>query len=246
MYQNLPTQINPRMPKRLPHSLGFARYALSFDGVDDYVDAGTDASLDITGGLTLEVRVNINVRSAFHGIAGSGPHLGGAYYLFQRNAPGHDLAFVVNPDGTFRSITFGTYVVNKWHHIVGIWDGTNIKAYLDGVEYTPLPFVDSVARRFDPFLIGYNHGLSPGFFNGLIGEVRIYNRALSAEERRWNMLNYHNPIRSGLVLWLPMEEGAGEIVYDKSGKGNHGTLLPAGAGPTWQRLRQWELRAAVE
>lgn len=81
------------------------------------------------------------------------------------------------------------------------------------------------------------------YFDGLIALVLLYNRVLAADEVRWNRVNYHNPVRDGLVLWLPMEEGAGLTAYDKSGLGNDGSLLPGAGPPIWERVRQWELRA---
>ena len=82
---------------------------------------------------------------------------------------------------------------------------------------------------------------------GLLKNFYQYNRPLSESELEHNLLNYTNPVASGLILWIPCEEGAGEIVYDKSGHGNYGMLLPAGRlGPTWERLRQWEIRAQTE
>lgn len=46
------------------------------------------------------------------------------------------------------------------------------------------------------------------------------------------------PIPKGLVLWLPFDERSGVKAYDRSGKGNHGTLnLPAwGAGKNCSAL----------
>jgi len=37
------------------------------------------------------------------------------------------------------------------------------------------------------------------------------------------------PVEKGLVLWLPFDDRSGSKAYDRSGKGNHGTLY----GPTW-------------
>ena len=235
-----------QQPRRIPRSLGFARYTLSFDGVDDYVDCGNDASLILTGSpnITAEAWIKINNYANYNIVYMYGVRATSQMFqLFTRiNTGTLALALFANDNNSGVRVITGV-----WHHIAATLTGTTSKLYLNSLLVSTK--TDHLTPNIQPgnAFIGNDNVLSPlHAFNGLIDEVRIYNRVLSAEEIKWNMLNYHNPIRSGLVLWLPMEEGAGEIVYDKSGKENHGTLLPAGTGPTWQRLRQWELRAAVE
>jgi hypothetical protein len=67
------------------------------------------------------------------------------------------------------------------------------------------------------------------FFKGRVGGVRVYNRALSASEVADLYNNPYAGPTQGLVLWLPMNEGTGASVADKSGQGNNGTIY----GATW-------------
>jgi len=134
---------------------------------------------------------------------------------------------------------------DEWHFTTITYDGEFLRLYVDGVLDVSEPATGNILSPDDNASIGApatNH-----FFNGTIALVRIYkDYALTPEEIRWNMLNYHNPVHPEyLVLWLPLEEGSGGTVYDKSGHGNNGTLLPADDPPTWTRVRQWELRASV-
>lgn len=236
MYQNLPTQINPRMPRRLPHSLGFARYALSFDDVDDYVEV---PSLTWTPtAFSVEWRMKATTfGNSLHEIGGTG-----AWDRFWfHTAHGNGSVYVGTDLVTRFSLPAGTVELNAWSRFVYTYDGANGRFYKNETL-----LAGPKAQNPSLAWLGFQVGSSLHGFGSIVDNIRIYNWALSPKEIKWNTLNYHNPIRSGLVLWLPMEEGAGEIVYDKSGHGNHGTLLPAGAGPTWQRLRQWELRSTIE
>ncbi len=76
---------------------------------------------------------------------------------------------------------------NQWHHVAGVYDGKAVHCYIDGVEKSrsirnpgPLPKTDWDLCLGNT-VVQYTDG---GFvaFDGLIDEVRIYNRALSADE----------------------------------------------------------------
>lgn len=66
----------------------------------------------------------------------------------------------------------------NWHHIVGTYDGSRVKLYIDGVLKTDVAR-SGLFRGNDAIGIGGNAG---EYFHGTIDEVYIYNRALSASE----------------------------------------------------------------
>ncbi|MHC4075761.1 MAG: hypothetical protein ACYSRZ_05030, partial [Planctomycetota bacterium] len=63
------------------------------------------------------------------------------------------------------------------------------------------------------------------FFDGIIDEVAIYNRALSAEDVQKIMYRKLTGDEEGLVGYWDFDEGEGTDVYDLSGNGNDGTVL---------------------
>ena len=69
-----------------------------------------------------------------------------------------------------------------WKHIAITWDGTTKQIWIDGMLRTS----DSAVLAFDsqPIVIGYDvdNGTPEGALAGILDEVRIYNRALSASE----------------------------------------------------------------
>lgn len=83
---------------------------------------------------------------------------------------------------TQRSLTPG-----RWYHVLATYDGSRlasgIKIYVDGKEEPLTVLLDDLNQPFnslDPFRIGMG-GLT-GRFQGLIDEVRLYNRCLDASE----------------------------------------------------------------
>jgi hypothetical protein len=75
---------------------------------------------------------------------------------------------------------------NVWHHVVATWDGAMLRLYVDGElqqerERTGKPNPNPYPVMIGNFEYPSCHGTS---FGGLIDEVRIYNRAMGADEVR--------------------------------------------------------------
>lgn len=85
------------------------------------------------------------------------------------------------------SIYKGLPIANRWVHMVGTYDGSMIRLYVNGVQIGGSSLTGNILVDNNPVTIGAAENYSPGTplgdrFNGLIDEVRIYNRALSATE----------------------------------------------------------------
>ena len=74
--------------------------------------------------------------------------------------------------------------LNAWHHVVATWDGAMLRLYLDGELQGETPRTGKSNPNPYPVMIGnFEYPSCHGTcFGGLIDEVRIYNRALSAAE----------------------------------------------------------------
>ena len=235
-----PPSAHVRMPKRLPYSLGFKRYALYFDG-DDYVEAPDDPSLNPTR-VTVEALVKPRAVDGQHFILSkySWANIRGyALLVFD----GKVYWRVFGKGVRTQVISSATVSADKWYFIQATFDGDVARLYINGA----LDNYSSAHLEGEPTVplrVGYASDAELGrayYFDGVIALARVYERGLADRERQYNMLNYHDPVREGLVLWYDLEEGRGDKAYDKSGQGNHGTIY----GATWVRVRQYELRAEV-
>ena len=74
----------------------------------------------------------------------------------------------------------------EWHHIAGTFDGKTIKTYVDGKETSKLACAGTLEKNGDSLFIGCRGG-SGRWMNGIIDEIKIYNRALSADEIKKDM-----------------------------------------------------------
>ena len=85
---------------------------------------------------------------------------------------------------------------NTWHHLVGTWDGTNIKTYLNGVLDSTVTSMGTLTdiMSTNNFFVGVAPGLPlagatmSNYFTGQIGRLRIYNTALTNAQVRQNYI----------------------------------------------------------
>jgi hypothetical protein len=71
--------------------------------------------------------------------------------------------------------------LNAWSHLAVTYDGAALRLYVNGALAGTTGIVGTIATSTGPLKIGGN-GIWPEWWNGLIDEVRVYNRALGAAE----------------------------------------------------------------
>ena len=156
--------------------------ALSFDGAGDYVDCGSDSSLDFTDAITVGAWVKQPNFGSDGTIAGktNGYSVTAGYAL---NSYTNGLVFNFYSGGWRRTTPRVTISANEWHHVVGTFDGNNAYLYVDGEQKASLAYAGTIAAATGySFHISFWRSYLPAYFNGTIDDVRIYDRALSAGE----------------------------------------------------------------
>jgi hypothetical protein len=91
--------------------------------------------------------------------------------------------YVPNTESWWQVTTETTPETNTWYHLSGTYDGSQLKIYLNG----SLEGITQVAGAMGVSASDLNIGRDPSnaegsYWNGLIDEVEIFNRALSPSE----------------------------------------------------------------
>jgi len=163
--------------------------ALNFDG-DDYVDCGSDASLDLTAAITIEAWVYLEGYTFYPSFVSKGD-VGNyleSYALF--HSPTGELACLLNSNGTSggRTIVWGPVIpLNTWTHVAVTYDGATMQLYINGSPAGSVGHSGGINVTTDPVMIGQSYRSNyPPYdstsVDGLLDEVRIWDEALSSGE----------------------------------------------------------------
>ncbi|MCH8950745.1 MAG: T9SS type A sorting domain-containing protein [Proteobacteria bacterium] len=208
-----------------------AGWAISFDGVDDYIniDTGTDffggrTTLTISAWVMPVIETSDFTQMTIVAPTTQNPQfiLFDNYLYTSWGLPGSEVVLISETH---------KLLMNQWRHVAATYDGQIARLFVDGEEIAsitmpgPFPAADGPL----PFSIGaWGNGL--GIFNGVIDEVRIWSVVRTAEELTANMHDYLSGDEPGLIGYWRFDEGAGTVASATLASPMNGDLMNA---PTW-------------
>ncbi len=156
---------------------------LSFDGSDDYVDVGNKSSLDPTQEATIIVWVKFNQLPS-----AAGRHM--AIATKSGTAADFDIQAQNNNDKFYFYVANGLNVISntaiqtgQWYFVAATYKAyESLKMYINGSLENTTNISTARNTNSNSFQIAQSAVWGSRQLNGLIDEVRVYNRALSADE----------------------------------------------------------------
>ncbi|NCS18130.1 MAG: LamG domain-containing protein, partial [Microcystis aeruginosa G13-12] len=200
--------------------------ALYFDGVNDYINAGTNPSLEVTNTLTIEAWINPQKQ-----IQGNGAIIvnrEGEYVVAVWDDGTIRWAFANTNPGWNWINTGYTISTDKWTHIAVSYDKGLIKTYANGSlahTYDGTGTIGDVFASQNEFRVGYRQAANSQYFKGQIDEVRIWNVARTQAEIQANINQKLTGNEQGLAGYWNFEETSGHIINDLTANSNHGMLI---------------------
>jgi Concanavalin A-like lectin/glucanases superfamily/FG-GAP-like repeat len=111
--------------------------------------------------------------------------------------------------------------IRRWIHVAGTLSAGTLSLYLNGVLDGTAPSPGPPPASMQPFDIGgelFNGGIYGGFV-GALRQVRVWNRALTAQELQAQATRYLTGAEAGLVAYWPLDDGSGRAARDESPTG---------------------------
>lgn len=199
--------------------------AMQFDGSSNYIDIPNSASLNPANTLTLEAWVRWNiVPSTGNSWAQIIDKNGDNGYQIQHSSGNSAFEFALQTSSA-RTYIIGTTapVQGIWYHVVGVYDGSTIKIYVNGNLEGTNNLTGTILTNTSNVNIGRRTS-NDRYFNGVIDEVAIYNRALSQPEildrfmrggvrARFQVRSCNNPACTGATFIGP--DGTAATYYSE-------------------------------
>ena len=220
---------------------------LAFNGNSSGVSF-TNNDLNLEAGNTMSVAVWVkwdnmtnagswaNVLTLNSNIAGAGDV--GQFWL-QHSQTNNKFEFAVNTLNArtyIQSLT--TPVVGTWYHLAGVYNGSSITIYVNGVAEATAALTGAINPYLNTFKLNMgqwaNSENNYRRFNGDIDEVSIWNIALGTVDIRAMMCKSLKGTETGLIAYWPMNETSGTIVYDytsnaRNGSNQNATIIESGS-----------------
>jgi hypothetical protein len=174
---------NPgKLMKGAIYAPGFvSRAAFSFDGIDDVVQVGDRPDLKMTTAMTMECWVYpTGVQDSLF------VNKEGEYEFGVDHRDGGQVfwAFANTDPGWISILTGFVLPLESWTHVAVTYDNGLITTYGNGLQvhqYQGSGVIGDVSPTLNDFRIG-NRQQFPGPFPGRIDELKVYDRAISADE----------------------------------------------------------------
>ncbi len=154
--------------------------AYDFDGVDDYILMDNNADL---GNPFTEISISGWIYPNSAVLCGSMYNIRySSYVTYLGYLESGLFGFSVGGDVTDRvTISTGDLTLNSWNYVVGTYNGTTMKIYVNGVLKNTRT-VSATIRSSGTVNIGRDPAVSGRNFDGKIDEVGIWNRSLTSIE----------------------------------------------------------------
>ena len=161
-------------------------FALSFDGVNDYVQVLNHPDLSPNSiAISLWFRpagsqvTSADILDKGHGV-GSVPYHGG--YVFQYDSNTDSIGALYGNGSTFVGFNTGPgYRDNQWHHIVANLGAAEVALYIDGAPVGSSGGAGPIVNNDADLYFGRHRALGR-YFQGLIDDVRIYDAPLDPSQ----------------------------------------------------------------
>ncbi|MFG1705508.1 LamG-like jellyroll fold domain-containing protein [Nonomuraea sp. M3C6] len=154
--------------------------ALSFNGSNAYVNIPDSTTLRLTTGMTLEAWLNPATATGYRTALIKQHSSGVAYALWANADNNRPYTEIVTTTDQGLPGTAGL-PLNTWTHLTATYDGTTLRLYTNGTQTAQKTVTGTIRSDTQALRIG-GSSLWGEYFNGLIDDVRVYNRALTATE----------------------------------------------------------------
>ncbi len=186
-------------------------FGLQFDGSEDQITLCDDPEFQIGDPFTVEAWINASAwkAAAWQGSIVTKDGATGIGFALRAGNNG-TLDFVMGTTAGWQSAQSTAIMnTNQWYHVAAVVADGSISVYINGAPEGSQTYAGAPITGNSPLTIGESSGFPGRVWAGVIDEVRVWNIARSEAELNAVMATPLTGTETGLVAYLPMNEGAG-------------------------------------
>lgn len=196
-------------------------YSLYFDGSGDFTGCDHQLTNDFTFTLSAWFKTDGTVGATDRVVAGlannNNPHLQFGIRLGKEDGSSNAGKLIMNSkssaNNASEAVSNNRYDDSKWHHAAAVYDGSQMKLYLDGQLVATAPIqLSAPVHTLNTWAAGRWADKTPdGYFKGWIDQVSVWNTGLTATQVQTVFNNTFSIPTPGLDYIWTFDEGAGNI-----------------------------------
>jgi len=194
-------------------------HSFSFDGTDDYFNAGNSSSLVITGNFTISAWINLDTQTSYRRIIGKANSNNTRCNYGLGLKDGYKPGVIANSGSWYDNYSTTALNTGTWYHLAGVYDGSNFILYVNGVldnTTSVSGFNISTAASDtsgDDLLIGAKPTYSSENFAGMMDEIAVWNTALTSTQ----VSEIYSATGTNLTKDLTTVSGSNLIYWNRMG-----------------------------
>ena len=166
---------------------GSENKAYVFNGIDNYIEVPSSSSLlsmEDNNAITASAWINIKGSNYYDCFNIFGKYNTQSDYGWEFQVGGGLQIFYLNTSQGNYAITNWNSTINRWYHLAISYDQALgvIKFYLNGIQIDQQPYSVPFEKTDGALNIGFSPQGPDDYSNGIIDDIRIYNRALNNSE----------------------------------------------------------------
>jgi hypothetical protein len=157
--------------------------ALQFNGTSNSVAVADANSLDLTNGMTIEAWVYPTVQPTGWRTIVAKETAGAVVYYMHAGSDSSNRPATGGRFGNAEQVLYGgtRLAANTWVHVAATYDGIAQRLFINGVQVATRNQTGALGTSTGVLRIGGN-SVYGEYFQGRIDDLRIYNRALTAQQ----------------------------------------------------------------
>ena len=197
---------------------GVVGQAFSFDGSGSHVEVPDSSAWSFGANpFTIELWAKFNNTWGGAFIASSDGPGQQRKWIFAGGESGRGLSFHVNGAPETGGVNYPyAFLPGQWYHLAVTRDGNTFALYINGVQVTSSTDSIVIPDASAPLTMGEAEGQSFLFFNGLLDEIGIYNRALTGAEVK-SIFNANAPLSTPSIFGIATDGTNQPITMTLSG-----------------------------